>query len=144
MAKTAAGEVAALRQRYIDDLWLVAGDIRLIDLLGTASVQATLCAAFDGPPMSAVLERQARNYASEDYDGLSGSFARAFREADRERRPVRRTSGKPVNGQLPESTRQAVEWLLKNKDAVRLNRFVAEHSLSDAQVIVAYIKRRQS
>jgi hypothetical protein len=47
MAKTAASEVAALRQQYIDDLWLVAGDIRLIDLLGTASVQATLCAAFD-------------------------------------------------------------------------------------------------
>lgn len=94
--------------------------------------------------MSAVLERQAHNYASDDYDGLSGSFAGACREADRERRPVRRPSRKPVNGQLPESTRQAVDWLLKNNDAVRLNRFVAEHSLSDAQVLVAYIKRLQS
>ena len=48
MAKTAANEAAALRQQYIDDLWLVAGDVGLVRLLGTASVQGALAVAFSG------------------------------------------------------------------------------------------------
>lgn len=48
MAKTAANEAATLRQQYIDDLWSVAGDVGLIRLLGTASVQGALAVAFSG------------------------------------------------------------------------------------------------
>jgi hypothetical protein len=48
MAKTAANEAATLRQQYIDDLWSVAGDVVLIRLLGTASVQGALAVAFSG------------------------------------------------------------------------------------------------
>ena len=33
--------------------------------------------------MSAVLERQAYNYVPDEYEGLSGTFANACREADR-------------------------------------------------------------
>ena len=33
--------------------------------------------------MSAVLERQAHNYVPDEYEGLSGTFANACREADR-------------------------------------------------------------
>jgi hypothetical protein len=48
MAKTAADEAAILRQQYIDDLWSVAGDVGLVRLLGTASVQGALAVAFSG------------------------------------------------------------------------------------------------
>jgi hypothetical protein len=48
VAKTAANEAATLRQQYIDDLWSVAGDVVLIRLLGTASVQGALAVAFSG------------------------------------------------------------------------------------------------
>jgi hypothetical protein len=48
MAQTAADDAAALRQQYIDDLWLVAGNVGLVRLLGTASVQAALAVAFNG------------------------------------------------------------------------------------------------
>jgi hypothetical protein len=133
MAKTAASEAAALRQQYIDDLWSVAGDLELVRLFGTDSVQATLCAAFDG-----------ETTYDDRHDGLSSSFARACRDADREHRRTRRPPAqRPVN-RLPESTRQAVEWLLKHNDADRLKKFIAEHSPSEAQVIVGYIKGRRS
>jgi len=48
MAKTAANDAAALRQQYIDDLWFVAGNVGLVRLLGTASVQEALAVAFNG------------------------------------------------------------------------------------------------
>jgi hypothetical protein len=47
MAKTAANDAAALRQQYIDDLWLVADNVGLVRLLGTASVQEALAVAFN-------------------------------------------------------------------------------------------------
>jgi hypothetical protein len=48
MAKTAAADAAAYRQQMIEDLWYVAGDVGLVTMLGTTSVQATLARAFDG------------------------------------------------------------------------------------------------
>ena len=48
MAKTAAADAAVYRQQIIEDLWYVAGDVGLVTMLGTTSVQATLARAFDG------------------------------------------------------------------------------------------------
>lgn len=48
MAKTAAADAAVYRQQMIEDLWYVAGDVGLVTMLGTTSVQATLARAFDG------------------------------------------------------------------------------------------------
>jgi len=48
MAQTAAADAAAYRQQMIEDLWYVAGDVGLVTMLGTTSVQATLARAFDG------------------------------------------------------------------------------------------------
>jgi hypothetical protein len=47
MARTAAADTAAYRQQMIDDLWHVAGDLGLVDLLGVGAVQEALMAAFD-------------------------------------------------------------------------------------------------
>ena len=92
--------------------------------------------------MSAASLTRVRASYDDDYDWLSGSFARACRDADRQRQDQEISARPPVD-KLPASTRQAVEWLLKNNDAERLNKFIAEHSPSDAQFIVAYIKGRQ-
>ena len=47
MARTAAADTAAYRQQMIDDLWHVATDFGLVDLLGVGAVQEALMAAFD-------------------------------------------------------------------------------------------------
>jgi hypothetical protein len=42
MARMAVSELAARRQQHIDDLWNVARDTGLIDVVGVADVQAAL------------------------------------------------------------------------------------------------------
>jgi hypothetical protein len=46
MAKTAAADMYAFRQRVIDDLWEVANDLGLVSEFGVTSVQDVLAAAF--------------------------------------------------------------------------------------------------
>jgi uncharacterized tellurite resistance protein B-like protein len=47
MARIAASDLAERRQQYIDDLWDVARDTGLIDLLGATAVQAALSVEFE-------------------------------------------------------------------------------------------------
>jgi hypothetical protein len=47
MARTASADSAAYRQQMIDNLWHVAGDLGLVDLLGVVAVQDALLVAFD-------------------------------------------------------------------------------------------------
>jgi hypothetical protein len=144
MAREAMWSVAAHRQQAIDELWEVADSLGLIDLFGTASVHAALCAPFDeGPPVSGAPGKPYETPEG-DYYGLTGSFARACQHADREHRQAPRSPAKRANSRLLESARQAVEWLLERNDAERLKNFIAEHSPSEAQAIVDYIKERQS
>ena len=46
MARMAAADLAERRQQYIDDLWEVARNTGLIDLLGATAVQAALSSEF--------------------------------------------------------------------------------------------------
>jgi hypothetical protein len=48
MARTAAADASTFRQQVIDDLWLVAGDLGLVALVGVTSVQEVLSTAFAG------------------------------------------------------------------------------------------------
>jgi hypothetical protein len=93
--------------------------------------------------MSAEPLRKSRHL--DDYEGLTGTFADACRQADRQHR-LQQTR-KPLDRprlHLRESTRQAVEYLLQINDAERLNRFIAEHPRTEAGLIVVYVKGRRS
>jgi hypothetical protein len=48
MARTAAADASTFRQQVIDDLWLVAGDLGLVALVGVTSVQEVFSTAFAG------------------------------------------------------------------------------------------------
>jgi hypothetical protein len=92
------------------------------------------------------LQRQSYNYVPDEYEGLSGIFASACCDADREygRQQDRRQSASPAIGRLPESTKQAIDWLLSNNDADRLKKFIEDHPSPGIQKIVAYIKGQRS
>jgi hypothetical protein len=47
MARIAFDDLLAHRQQYIDDLWDVARDTGLVDLLGVTAVQLALAAEFE-------------------------------------------------------------------------------------------------
>jgi hypothetical protein len=124
-----------------------------------------------GTYWAGILERlrQAVPSVDDEYSGLSPGFARACQEAnakvDREqinRRdiPLVARDG-PASAQnmqrayeaalacrrerygLALSTRRAVNYLLQRGDAQALRNFVASHSPSEAQLIIAYAKERQ-
>jgi len=82
----------------------------------------------------------------DEYQGLSGTFARACREADRERA----TSGQILpfrqrdRNHLPTSTRQAIDWLLKYADEQRLRGFLEGRSEDELQRIERYISWKKS
>jgi hypothetical protein len=63
---------------------------------------------------------------SGEYEGLNGTFADACREADRQYREQQ--AGRPhesrAQPRLAESTRQAIDWMLKHGDAARCDEFV--------------------
>ena len=84
MAQTAANEAAAMRQRYVDDLWLVASEVGLVRLLGTVSVQEGAHARADAQTASC------------------SSRARIQREGWGKARPppLRRRSGVPSTASL--------------------------------------------
>jgi hypothetical protein len=83
---------------------------------------------------------------TDQYDGLSNTFADACRKADagyRERqeklasRPVRDTP------RLSVSTIAAVDYLLRRDDQRALQNFIADHPPPQAMKIIAYAKRRK-
>src|ERR1700730_9537121 len=47
MARDAAAWANSFRHQAIDDLWLVAGEVGLVDLIGAASVRVAIAVAFD-------------------------------------------------------------------------------------------------
>jgi hypothetical protein len=48
MARTAADNIAARRQQYIDDLWSVAEELGLVSRLGATAVASAIEAGFNG------------------------------------------------------------------------------------------------
>ena len=94
--------------------------------------------------MSAVLERQAYNYVPDEYEGLSGTFANACREANRTFRK-QQSSQPSANPDGPaKSTLDAIDYLLREKDEARLKEFLGGHSRSEAEKLLAYIERKTS
>jgi hypothetical protein len=77
----------------------------------------------------------------DEYEGLSSTFARACRTADRNRTtpgqvlPFRQRDG----DHLPTSTKQAIDWLLKHADEQRLRGFLERRSEEELQRIERYI-----
>ena len=78
----------------------------------------------------------------DEYEGLSGTFARACREADRDR--ARREQILPFRQRdrdhLPTSTRQAIDWLLKYADEQRLEKFIAGRPAAEIAKINDYVR----
>jgi hypothetical protein len=83
---------------------------------------------------------------SDEYEGLSSTFARACHEADRDH--ARREQILPFRQRnrdhLPTSTRQVIDWLLKLNDADRLRNFIEGRSSEQAGKIIAYIEGKRS
>jgi hypothetical protein len=101
---------------------------------------ASLWRPFRRSPRPDVFLRMAQ-YAFDT--GLIGStFVDACRQADREHQ-ARPTSGRP-NRHLPESLRQAIDYLLRENDADRLKKFLAGRSQAETQKILAYIEGKRS
>ena len=91
--------VDAHRQKVIDELWSAAQESGLIELVGLTHAQLVL----------AVSEPAAADkIAVGEYDGLSGTFAEACREAD-QRVLIKKN---PRDKQTGRSTRDAVDFLL--------------------------------
>jgi hypothetical protein len=91
--------------------------------------------------VTAVLQRQAYNYIPDEYEGLSGTFANACREADRAFR--KQQSSKP-SASPAKSTLDAIDYLLREKDEARLKEFLGGRSRSEAEKLLAYIERKTS
>lgn len=84
---------------------------------------------------------------ADEYEGLSGTFARACRTADRNRT----TPGQKIppfrprdRDHLPASTSQAIDWLLKYADEQRLRSFLEGRSEQELQRIERYISWKKS
>jgi hypothetical protein len=48
MARTAADNIAARRQQYIEDLWTIAEELGLVNRLGATAVASAIEAGFNG------------------------------------------------------------------------------------------------
>jgi len=83
---------------------------------------------------------------ADEYEGLSSTFARACRAADRER--AARGQVLPFwqrdRDHLPVSTRQAIDWLLKYADEHHLRSFLEKRSEQELQRIERYISWKKS
>jgi hypothetical protein len=83
---------------------------------------------------------------ADEYEGLSGTFARACRTADRNRTtPGQILPFRPRDrDHLPASTSQAIDWLLKYADEQRLRSFLEGRSEQELQRIERYISWKKS
>jgi hypothetical protein len=81
----------------------------------------------------------------DEYEGLSSTFARACRIADEQQRR-RLAAQKPASTsyRVPESTVDAVAYLLREGDSQRLNKFLAGRSATECAAIMDQIERRKS
>jgi hypothetical protein len=81
--------------------------------------------------------------ADDEYEHLSSTFARACRVADEQHR--RRTAAqKPASTtyRVPESTVEAVAYLLREGDSQRLEKFLEGRSTTECDAIMEQIRRR--
>ena len=83
---------------------------------------------------------QTRRGCDCDYDGLTATFAEACREADRQHSQQQAKALPAGAPRIAESTRQAVDWLLKLNDAERLRSFIRRHPNPEAKALVAYVE----
>jgi hypothetical protein len=83
---------------------------------------------------------------ADEHEGLSGTFARERRTADRNRTtlgqilPFRQRDG----DHLAASTKQTIDWLLKYADERRLRSFLERRSEQELQRIERYISWKKS
>jgi hypothetical protein len=78
----------------------------------------------------------------DEYEGLSDTFARACRAADRDRAAREQFTSfrQRDRDHLPASTTQAIDWLLKYTDEQRLENFIAGRSAAEIAKIHDYIR----
>lgn len=76
-----------------------------------------------------------------EYEELSGTFANACGEADREDRQqrARQSSGDPHRSRLPKSTADAIDWLLAQRNEQRIQKFLQGRTREDLTSIRNYI-----
>ena len=88
--------------------------------------------------MTAVLQRQAYDYIPDEYEGLSSTFAKACREADRAFRKQQSHQPSAKQDRLPKSTLVAIDWVLSLKDEHLLRSFLKGRSEEELQKIERY------
>jgi hypothetical protein len=83
----------------------------------------------------------ADDIVADEYEGVSSTFARACREADRDRAKRKQILPfrQPDRDHLPTSTKQAIDWLLKHADEQRLEKFIAGRPAAEIAKIHDYI-----
>jgi hypothetical protein len=126
----------ANRQQVIDELWSGAQESGLIELVGLTHAQIAL--AVSEPAAAGKI-------AVGEYDGLSGTFAEACREADQrvriKKNPRDKRSGR---SRLSKPTLDAVDFLLKQNDEARLRKFLEGRSEEELHRIEKYILLKTS
>jgi len=107
----------------------------LVEQIGQDLVQAIIANS---------LEAARSSYRNDEYDGLSGSFARACRIADRQQR---KWQNRQPNTEIPkhrvhESTLMAAEYLVRLGDVARFKNWLFEHSQEDVVAIVEHVEHK--
>jgi hypothetical protein len=134
----------------VDVLWADAERDGLVAKLGADHVQQILADAFapvrDDVTDDVDLEnhRAVRFYESNDeYDGLSFTFAKACRAADERVRQQRKRQHERSNKpHVAESTLQAAEYLIQQKDPKRLRAWLAQHTAEERAAILQHLEQK--
>lgn len=79
---------------------------------------------------------------SDEYEGLSATFAEACRKADEEYRRKPKPKLVPKPRKPAESTFQAAEFLWRLGDQKRLETWLNEHSQEEVSAILEHLERK--
>jgi hypothetical protein len=135
LARENAASLAVCRQDSLDSTWDIAASVDLPQAIGTSAVQQILADAFGGHPI---------NVRPDTYECLTGTFADACRDADRQYRQQSKQPTVRKQPQLAESTRQAIDWLRKHRSDDDLRNFLRGRSKEQIQLIVQHLSRTKS
>ena len=153
----------------VDELWTAAVRDGLVKKLGVDAVQRILADAFapardelvfvdlpadpvdlpanlpdDVPDADAAPETGIELPDDDEYQGLSPSFAKACRQAD-ERVRARREQQRERPQKKPhaaQSTLQAAEYLIQQRDAKRLRAWLVQHTPQERAAILEHLEQK--
>lgn len=129
----------------VDVLQAAAVASSLVYELGQDFVRQLMAEAFasiraeDGEAAAQIIEREVAVAIDDDYEGLTGCFARACRAADIEAKQQPRAPARLY--EVPASTLQAAEFLVQQGNTQQFCQWLAEHSEGERAAICRHLKR---